>query len=75
MSPHPHSTRDCLGLGGLCSRELVVVVTRFYLMAGNFLTDAHYETREEAERVVRRINRGLKGFGSTLRYGVVELVR
>ncbi len=50
-------------------------MTRFYLMAGNFLTDAHYETREEAERVVRRINRGLKGFGSTLRYGVVELVR
>ncbi len=48
-------------------------MTRFYLMAGNFLTTEHYETREEAERVVERINRGLERIGSTLRYGVVEV--
>ncbi len=48
-------------------------MTRFYLISGNFLTKEHYETREEAERVVRRINRGLERIGSTLRYGVVEL--
>ncbi len=48
-------------------------MTRFYLISGNFLTDEHYETREEAERVVRRINRGLEKFGTTLRYGVVEV--
>ncbi len=48
-------------------------MTRFYLISGNYLTDEHYGTREEAERVVARINRGLERIGSTLRYGVVEV--